>query len=199
MGQQRVVLELPELGDRVNQQARIVIQRIHVWRGRFVGEAVAGEVEQVDVEIGVELAGQRNEINARGGEAVHADQCRRTRCAAAAGEDGDIGVGVRGGRRLPVDFCSAASPFVEDAHQEPTGNTIREVPKCTSWVDGLSWLPVEVGSPVPRLRSKRGLLPPAISTRMRVPARNRCEIASSSRLTWSVASASLRYPSLTFR
>src|SRR6201999_3752738 len=75
MGQQRVVLELPERGDRVNQQARIVVQRVHVWRGGLVGQAVAGKIEQVDVEIGVKLAGQRHEINARGGEAVHADQC----------------------------------------------------------------------------------------------------------------------------
>ena len=88
---------------------------------------------------------------------MHAHQRRCSRCAAPAGEDGDVRSVIRGGCRPPRDFRSAASPFIEDVHQEPTGSTTRDVPKCTSWMDGCSWLPVAVASPVPRLRAKRGM------------------------------------------
>ena len=43
--------------------------------------------------------------------------------------------------------------------------------------------PVISGSPVPRLRANRGCDPPATSTRMRDPPRNRCATASSSMRT----------------
>ena len=56
-------------------------------------------------------------------------------------------------------------------------------PRCTVCVGGLQPSPVSSGSPVPRLRANRGCEPPAISTRMREPARNRCAIASSSMRT----------------
>ena len=60
--------------------------------------------------------------------------------------------------------------------------------------------PVISGSPVPRLRANRGCEPPAISTRMRDPARNRCAIASSSmRNGAGIRLSPRRYPSLTLR
>ena len=52
-------------------------------------------------------------------------------------------------------------------------------------VDTMSSRPLTNGSLVPRLRTNRGCEPPAIRTRIRDPARNRCAVESSSMRTVS--------------
>ena len=55
--------------------------------------------------------------------------------------------------------------------------------RCASTT--MSSRPLTNGSPVPRLRANRGCEPPAIKTRIRDPARNRCAVGSSSMRTRS--------------
>ena len=73
------------------------------------------------------------------------------------------------------------------------GSTSREAPRSIVRCDGAMRVDVAGSSSVPRLRSQRGCEPPAMTTRIRLPAANRCATASSSsRMSPLAASGSRR-------
>ena len=110
---------------------------------------------------------RRNTPAARAGCRCRSTRCGRRRCTTT--------------RHCGISLRACAIQWLEGSGCLRAGAAaMRRLPRCTVCVAGRSRLPVISGSPVPRLRANRGCEPPATSTRMREPARNRCATASSS-------------------
>ena len=105
--------QVPHLGDRVDQQAGVVVQRIDVRLRWLVGQSVAGKVEQVDVEVRVQFTRQREVVDARRRKAVNEHQCRRPGRAAAPAEHRELAPVVGRRRRPPPKLRAATLPLRE--------------------------------------------------------------------------------------
>ena len=128
VGHHAVVTELPHLGDQVHEQPGVVVQRIAV-RGRWLlRKPVPGEVHRADVELRVEFAGQRGEVDAGGREAVHEHQPRCARGAAASAEEPHFPSAVLRCGRLPPDLGRATPPVGEDIHPASLPRARRRLP-----------------------------------------------------------------------
>ena len=116
VGNHSILVEVPDVGDRMNEQARVVIEGVHEGLGRLAGQPISRKVQGIDIEFGAQLADECVIVDARGREAMHADQRRRAGSAAAPAEHLDCGPGVGRRCRSPPEGRSTPAPFIEYLH-----------------------------------------------------------------------------------